>query len=226
LCKHGQRGESFVSFLLLFLESWVIFRSSNTCKRQESEEELSSLQELGFTREEIEQKVIEKIATDLMSEYVYETDTGASYPENSRLARRFHEVIKKQVDRQMERLAEEYIVPNVKSLIEGVAIKNTNVYGEEKGETQTFVEYLTAMAQNYLSQTVDFQGKPVERNSYNSNAQTRLIHLVNQHLHHAIECAMKDAADIVKQQLGKSLEETAKIKLAEIASSIKIQVTK
>lgn len=187
---------------------------------------MSTLTELGFTKEDIEQKLIEKIADDLMQEYVYETDTGASYPENSRLARRFLEVIKKHVDKQMERLAEEYVVPRVGELIQSVAINHTNAHGETTRPAETFVEYLSRMAKNYLSQPVDYEGKPIELSHYNRQEQTRLIHLVNKHLHYSVENAMKDAVEIVKKQLGASLEETVKMKLGQIASNLKIAITK
>jgi Cft2 family RNA processing exonuclease len=187
---------------------------------------MSTLQELGFTKEDIETKLIEKIASDLMNEYVYETDTGASYPDNSRLARRFIEVIRKHVDAQMERLAQEFIVPRVAELIQEVAIRHTNAHGEDIRNPETFTEYLARMAENYLSQPVNYDGNPIEHNRYSKNEQTRLIHLVNKHLHSSVESAMKNAVDIVKQQLGASLEQTVKIKLADLAKSITVSVSK
>lgn len=185
---------------------------------------MSTLQELGFTKEDIESKLIEKIAADLMEEYVYETETGASYPENSRLARRLLEVIKKHVDAQMEKLAQEYIVPRVGELIQSAVIKHTNQFGETKAESETFVEYLTRCAETYLNQPVDFQGNPTTQSSYSRDTQTRLSNLVGRYLHYSIESAMKDAVKIVQQQLGATLETTVKLKLGEIADTLRISI--
>src|SRR5579872_523053 len=184
---------------------------------------MSTIQDLGFTREEIEQKVVAKIADDLMAEYVYDDETGTDV-RDTHLAVRFREIIKKHVERQLNKLAEEYVVPHVKDLIEGVALQKTNEWGEKQGAPRTFVEYLTDQATNYLSEPVDFDGKPVGRGSYSRETQTRLVNLVHKHLHYSIESAMKDAVEVVKKQLGASLEQTCKLKLNEIAENLKVSL--
>lgn len=184
---------------------------------------MSALQELGFTKEELEQKVIQKIADDLLLEYGYDSETGATESDHSPLARKFHEIIKKHVDRQINKMAEEYVVPHVREIIESVSLQQTNQWGEKKGESKTFTEYLTESAQSYLSQPVDFQGKP--DSGYSTKGQTRLIHLVHEHLHYSVENAMKDAVEQVKKQLGPALEATVKLKLGEITNSLKVQLS-
>lgn len=184
---------------------------------------MSLVKELGFTKEELEQKVIQKIADDLLLEYGYESETGGETVDDSHLKRKFHEIIKKHVDRQINKMAEEYVVPNVRAIIESVSLQQTNQWGEKTGQPKTFVEYLTESAQAYLSQPVDFQGKP--NSGYSRENQTRLVHLVHEHLHYAIESAMKDAVDQVKKQIAPALEATVKLKLGEIAGSLKMQLT-
>jgi hypothetical protein len=186
---------------------------------------MNSLQELGFKKEEIEQKVVESIADRMLSEWFYDGETGAMEPSDSRLAIKFHEVVKKHVERQINKLAEEYIVPNVRGIIESVALQATNQWGEKTGQPKTFIEYLTEQANNYLTQPVDYQGKHVERSSYGRQEQTRLVHLVHEHFRYAIESSMKDAVEQVKKQLGPMLQETCKIKLNEIASTLKVGLT-
>lgn len=182
------------------------------------------LKELGFTKEELEQKVVRKIADDLLLEYGYESETGATVTDDSRLARKFHEIIKKHVDRQINKMAEEYVVPRVREIIESACLQQTNEWGEKRGESKTFTEYLVESANNYLTQPVDYKGEPQERNSYNRNTQTRLVHLVHEHLHYSIETAMKAAVEQVKKTIEPALQETCKLKLAEIASSLKVSL--
>jgi hypothetical protein len=121
-------------------------------------------------------------------------------------------------------MAEEYVVPHVREIIESVSLQVTNQWGEKQGEPKTFIEYLTASAQDYLTTPVDYEGKP-GNSGYSSKNQTRLVHLVHQHLHYAIESAMKDAVDQVKKQIGPALETTVKLKLGEIANTLKVQLT-
>ena len=184
---------------------------------------MSALQELGFTKEELEQKVVQKIADDLLLKYGYDSETGGTDVNDSQLARKFHEIIKKHVDRQINKMAEEYVVPRVREIIESVSLQQTNQWGEKQGTSKTFTEYLTESAQAYLSQPVDFQGKP--DSSYSAKTQTRLIHLVHEHLHYSIENAMKDAVEQVKKTIGPALQETCKLKLAEISNSLKVSLT-
>ena len=181
---------------------------------------MSALQELGFTKDELEQKVVQKIADDLLLEYGYESETGETVTDDSRLARKFHEIIKKHVDRQINKMAEEYVVPHVREIIESVALQATNEWGEKKGKSKTFIEYLTESATAYLMQPVDYEGKADF--NYSAKNQTRLVHLVHKHLHYSIDSAMKDAVEQVKKQLGPALEETCKLKLGEIASTLRV----
>jgi hypothetical protein len=183
---------------------------------------MSALQELGFTKDELEQKVVQKIADDLLLEYGYDSETGGTDANDSQLARKFHEIIKKHVDRQINKMAEEYVVPNIRAIIESVSLQRTNQWGEKQGETKTFTEYLTESANAYLMQPVDFQGKT--DSGYSNKNQTRLVHLVHEHLHYAIDSAMKDAVDQVKKALGPALEATVKLKLGEITSALKVQL--
>lgn len=184
---------------------------------------MSSLQELGFTREEIEQKVVEKIAADMLTEFVYDAETGME-PHDTHLAVRFRDIIRKHVERQLNKLAEEYVVPNIREIIESVRLTPTNQWGESVGPAQTWTEYLAASAKNYLEQPVDYDGKPTERNSYGRNTQTRLTHLIHQHLHYSIESAMKGAVDQIKASISPALEQTCKLKLNEIAASLKVSM--
>jgi hypothetical protein len=185
---------------------------------------VNTLQELGFTKDELEAKVIQKIADDLLSEYGYEADTGANTIDDSQLKRKFHEIIKKHVDRQINKMAEEYVVPHVREIIESVALQVTNQWGEKRGEPKTFTEYLTESANAYLTQPVDYKGDP-ETSSYGRNTQTRLVHLVHQHLHYSIENAMKDAVEQVKKAIGPALQKTVELKLSEIVGSLKVSLT-
>ena len=185
---------------------------------------MSALQELGFTKEELEAKVIQKIADDLLLEYGYESETGADTVDDSHLKRKFHEIIKKHVDRQINKMAEEYVVPHVREIIEGVCLQRTNEWGEKVGEQVTFLQYLTQSANAYLTQPVDYEGKPTTSNSYSKNTQTRLVHLVHEHLHWGIESAMKAAVEEVKKQIEPALRQTVQLKLNEIAGSIKVNL--
>ena len=62
-------------------------------------------------------------------------------------------------------------------------------------------------------------------NSYNWSAkQTRIVHLVHQHLQYSIENAMKEALKIANSAIVGGIEGAVKLKLAEVAAALKIDV--
>ena len=56
-----------------------------------------------------------------------------------------------------------------------------------------------------------------------SARQTRITHLVHEHLQHEISVAMKDAIKAANSKIAEGIQETVKIKLAEITKSLKVQ---
>lgn len=91
----------------------------------------------------------------------------------------------------------------------------------------TFIEYLVKRAEAYLTEKVDFQGKSKDENgSYSSfsPSQTRIAHMVHQHLSYSIESAMKNAVQTANSAIAIGIAETVKIKLAEIQKGIQASI--
>ncbi len=77
-----------------------------------------------------------------------------------------------------------------------------------------------------MTEKVDSSGKTKEESgSYSfSGTQTRVAHMIHRHLHFNIETAMKEALATANGSIVKGLEETVKLKLAEIAKALKVTV--
>lgn len=136
------------------------------------------------------------------------------------------EEIRKKLQGQIEKRISSVVLPLIKSKLDTLTIATTNRYGEKKGPDVTFIEYATKAAELYMSERVDYEGKTrEEKNGYSwTGTQTRITQMVHEHLHYSIESAMKKALNNANSQIVKGIEETCKIKLGELAESLKVAV--
>ena len=185
-----------------------------------------TLESLGISKEAIEQKLVEHLAEQLLTEIQYDYDNDNEYRARSQLAKKLDALVKQHIDKTINALAEKHILPNVSSYIENLTLQTTNQWGEKKGTPVTFIEYLTQRAEDYMQEKVNFEGKSkAESGGYSwSGTQTRITHLVHQHLHYSIENAMKDALKVATSSIAVGLQETVKVKLNEVSQKLKVEV--
>jgi len=183
------------------------------------------LNELGFTKEELQQRVVEHIAKQVMAGVSLDED-GNEFDTDSSFARKLRQFVAEHVDKTIDALAQKYVLPNVARYVEDLSLQETNKWGEKTGNSLTFVEYLVKRAEEYMLEKVDFEGRAKgERDGYSwKGTQTRLTHLVEKHLHYSIESAMKNALLIANNTIAKGIEETVKTKLALISEQLKMEV--
>lgn len=187
--------------------------------------DLKSLESLGITSEELTNRIVDKCVEQLMTDVSFDED-GDEWRSRSAIAKQLDARIKKQIDDTVSALAEKYILPNVSTYIENLTLQTTNQWGEKKGQKLTFIEYLTQRAEDYMQEKVNFDGKTKSESSGFSwnGTQTRLTHMVHQHLHYSIDSAMKDALRVATSSITEGLQETCKVKLGEIAQKLKVEV--
>ena len=184
-----------------------------------------SIEELGITQEELIARVVDRLCETMLNEKSYDEEGDQVSRPNS-----FHEqikaLIKVRIDAKVNEIAEAHVLPKVSSLVENIVLQETTKWGEKVGEPVTFIQYLTKRAEAYLHEHVDYQGKSKEEaGSYSwSKSQTRIAHIVNQHLHHSIKTAMEAAMKDANSIIIKGIEETAKIKLEEVSKALKISI--
>lgn len=181
-----------------------------------------TLESLGFSQQELQERVVEKLCEQVLRSVGYDED-GDEIDVDSKLSQTIEKRVKAHIDATINGLAEKHVLPNVATYIENLTLQATNKWGERRGEKVTFIEYLTQRAEAYMQEEVNYEGKPKGTDSYSwHGTQTRLTHMVNQHLHYSIETAMKNALQIANSAIAKGIEETVKIKLGEVTASLKV----
>lgn len=185
------------------------------------------LAQLGLSREELAERLVAKLADDLMQAEGYD-DEGEPYSHRSQFAAGLQKAVHEVVDARVAAIAEEHVVPQVAELIANVVLQKTNQWGERIPDSpaMTFVEYIVSRADAYMAEQVDREGKPKPADAYNWKAeQTRACWLIDRHLSSAIATSMKAALVAADNAIAAGVADTVKAKLAEIATSLKVAVT-
>ena len=184
-----------------------------------------SAEALGFSQEEIAQRVVEHIST-LMLHRLERGEDGEDEEVASVFEVKLQERIKAQIDASIDLIAGKHVLPNITTHVEDLMLQETTRWGEKKKEPVTFIEYLTQRADAYLREEVDHGGKTKSErgSSYSSGKQTRITYLVNNHLQCSITVAMENALKIANSSIVEGIEEAVKIKLKEVQERLKVSV--
>lgn len=185
-----------------------------------------SIEALGLTKDEIVDRLIERLAETLLNSYTTDDDGDSVHTGPSRFAEALEQKVMERVNVAIEEIAGKHVLPNVGAYIEGLVLQETNRWGEKTGKPVTFIEYLVQRAEAYLTEQVDYNGKAKrESDSYSwRGTQTRISAMIHEHLHFHIERAMKEALANANSAIVKGLNETVQMKLGEIAAALKVKV--
>ena len=180
-----------------------------------------TLESLGLTKEEIIERVVARVAETLLTTAVGDEDDVSMTP--TRFAKRLETKMLARVDAAVAEIAGKHVRPNVAAYIETLCLQATNQWGEKRGSPITFVEYLIAKADAFLREEVNYQGKVRGEDSYSwKSSGTRIAWMVHEHLQYSIQQAMTAALATANASIVGGLNEAIKIKLAEVAASLKV----
>lgn len=184
-----------------------------------------TLETLGLTKEDIQDRIIERLCSNILSGKGYEED-GEEYYEDSQFKKKLEERLQAHINATVSALADKHVLPNVTQYVENLTLQQTNKWGEKVGAQVTFIEYLTQRADAYMREEVSHEGKSKEESGgYSwSKATTRIAYMVNRHLQYSIETAMKQALATANSAIAKGIEEAVKIKLQEVVGGLQVAV--
>lgn len=184
-----------------------------------------TLESIGLTNEEIQDRVIERIVERLLD---YETadEDGRHVIGVSDLTRSVKKLIKERIDESVRALGEKHIVPRVDELVEGHVLQETTMWGEKKGDPVSFTEYLVQRADAYMAEKVDSSGKTKEESGGFSwsGRKTRMTHLIDSYLELQIHSAIKSGMGDVTKSLGAAIADTVRLKIDEVMQSVRVGV--
>ena len=117
-----------------------------------------NIADIGFTREEVLQKVVEQLCHNLLRD-VGADDEGREYGRDSEFAKELRAKYSEAVDAKINEMGDRVVIPAVADAIEKATLQATNEWGEKKGKAFTFTEYLVAQAERYMTEPVNDGGE-------------------------------------------------------------------
>ncbi len=181
-----------------------------------------NLESLGFKQEEIQERVIDQLCEQLLNTIFIEYEGTDGKYRKSAFNRELDKAIKERMDATINTIVDTEIRPKIHEKIENIILQKTNDWGEPKDEPITFTEYLIAYAEKYMVEMVDGDGKTREQTQYTwSGKQSRIVYLIDFHLHGSIKIALKQILKTANDTLVAGLKETVEIKLNEINEQLK-----
>lgn len=190
------------------------------------------LESLGINQQELQNRLIDRLAEIMVSRapiLEYDDDMQASFVGESPFAKELERRVKSMVDERITALADERLRPRVGQYIEGIILQETTTWGEKRGKTFTFIEYLVNRAEAYMTAEVDADGRSAEECRYRGSqfygkGHQRLAWMIDKHLHLSIKSAIEKALADVNSNIAIGLLETVKAKLAEALAGLQVQV--
>ena len=183
-----------------------------------------TLESLGFSKEDLQERVIERLCEQILSGKTYDED-GEEHYTDSQFKRKLEERLKEHINATINAIAEKHVLPNVTAYIENLTLQQTNKWGEAQGKPVTFIEYLVGRAQAYIQEEVNYEGKAKEEGSYNwSKHTTRIAYLINSHLQYSIATMTKQALATANSAIAGGIEKAVKIQLEQVMKGLNVGV--
>jgi len=182
-----------------------------------------TLESLGFTKEELQEKVIERLCQQVMEGTAAYDEDREEYFEKSAFAKKLKGLVTEHIDAKIHEIAAEHVLPRMSEFIENLILQKTNCWGEKQGQSVTIIEYIVQRAEAYMTEKVDLNGKPnTGRDSYWKASDTRIGHMIDGYLKYHIETAMKDALTTANNSIAEGISATVKMKLEEITKTLRV----
>lgn len=187
--------------------------------------DIETLKALGMSVEDLGDRIVDQAVNTLLSSTGFNPDTEEETRYESRFKREIETRIKKAVDEKIAALAAVHLIPRVGEMIEKANLRQTNKYGEPKGEPMTFIEYIASRAEVYMSEDVDMHGKTKSEGDYNWRVSgPRLTVLMRSYIRETLERHAKEAIKDVNAVVAKNIEKAARDAITKAAAALKVSV--
>lgn len=176
------------------------------------------LEALGFSREEIQNKIVDAAVEDLLSG-VSVDDEGNAHRMASRLRESFNTELTQRIADTVSNLVSTLVTPEY---IRATTFPRYSKYGEKKGDPLTFKEFVEQCVSKILDAKVDDSGKILEPGSYGYD---RGKHFMSGLVEKAVERELREAIQKglinIQQEVTNALKAAATEIITKITASIK-----
>lgn len=183
-------------------------------------------EQIGLTPDELQERVVAGLVDKILGFDGHSRERDPDYVHSTVMSEANARVLEA-INAKVDEISAEFILPRVEAMITGHCLQETNKWGDKVGKPLTFTEYLVHRAESYLTETVNYEGKTKAQDNYNwKSSSTRVVHLIDKHLHYEISRAMEKALATANSKIVEGIEEAVKIKLAELQVKLNTTVGK
>lgn len=190
-----------------------------------------TLESLGLSKEEIADRVVESICQHALRRVVtgYDEYGERSDEKPTEFMKQIDARIALKIDEAIANIAGRHVIPSLEQFIENFHMVETNQWGEKKGRSFTFVEYLVDRCQAYMVEMVDTNGKAkTEVPEYNQRewrgVMPRMVFHMNKQLMDGMVKALGTVVTEARGTLCDSLTDAVRQTLVEITNKVSVKV--
>lgn len=189
-----------------------------------------SIEALGISRDEIVERLVDRLAEQVLRLHIVADDLDGETPfdhppHKASLMHVIEQRVVEKIDQAIDDIAARNVLPDVASYVETLCLQETNKWGEKIGKPVSFVEYLVKRAEAWITEQVDYQGKPKGTDSFSWRAHgTRISHMIHEHLDYQIRQAIQQALADLNKSVARGLHETVKLQLADVLNKLTVEV--
>ena len=194
--------------------------------------DIKTLEALGITPEELTNRIVDAAVEQLLTSTGFNPESESEYSYESRFKREIEKRVQESVDTKIAALAEQHVLPRVGEMIEAADMRKTNSYGEAKGPSMTFKEYIANRAEVYMTEDVDYHGnskadlEAKNESTYNwRNCGPRLTVLMRSYIRDSLEKQATAAVADVNKVIADNIKKAAVDAISAAAAGLKVQVT-
>ena len=181
-----------------------------------------SIEDLGISKEELQERVVEHIAARYVNDTSFDEDGNPGYTKPTALAERLKALVAERIDAGLKKVIDEHILFDAEGYLKRMMLQETTKWGEKKGDPYTLIEWLQRRAVSYLTEQVDQSGRDQKEVGYGwSGKQTRLTYIIHQHFHYHIEKTLQEVVKNANQQIAGGIQEAVKVQLQNILAKVK-----
>ena len=189
----------------------------------------SLVEQLGISNDELIERAVNKIAEDFLNidasgmEDDPEEEESA-YTTQKRIGKKLKEMMASYFDAEFQKYAAQHVQPTVEETVREWTFRETNTWGESKGNPKTLGEYLENKCNDWLKEKVDASGRTEkEARSYSGQwreAGNRISILISAEVSKHISAAMTDIMKHSSVILADAMKDAVDAKMLAVKESV------
>ncbi len=181
-----------------------------------------TLEQLGLSVDGVRDVIVNKVSEELFEQLSRENGED--------LESRILEIVRKRtvtlMAERIDKVIGEAIEPRINDIVDNLVFQETNNWGEPKKPAMSLREKALHLAEQWMSEPVNYNGETKKNDSYNwRKDSTRIIHMVEKRIQFTIEEAVKSAVADLNSKVAGGIADAVKHTMTEMLNKTKVTAT-